>query len=63
VIQLLTAASPSLDWRHSQPGYAGLIVVLLLFIAAGFLVRSFLAHARKAREPWEGEEESDSDGR
>jgi hypothetical protein len=62
VIQLLTAANPPLDWKHSQPGYAGLIVVLLLFIATGFLVRSFLAHARKARQPWDGEKESDSDG-
>jgi hypothetical protein len=61
VILLLNATNPPIDWRHSQPGYAGLIVVLLLFIAAGFLVRSFLAHARKAKEPWEGEE-SDGDG-
>jgi hypothetical protein len=60
VILLLAATNPPIDWRHSQSGYAGLIVVLLLFIAAGFLVRSFLNHARKAREPWPGEE-ADSD--
>ena len=60
MIQLLTADYPPLDWKHSQPGYLGLIVVLLLFIGAGLLFRSFLKHARRAREPWEGED-SDPD--
>ena len=60
MIQLLTADYPPLDWKHGQPGYLGLIVVLLLFIGAGLLFRSFLKHARRAREPWEGED-SDPD--
>jgi len=61
VILLLSAANPPIDWKHAQPGYAGLIVVLILFAAMAFLVRSFIKHARKAREPWPGEE-TDSDG-
>jgi hypothetical protein len=55
VILLLTASNPPVDWRHAPPGYSALIVVGILFLAMVFLVRSFLKHARKAREPWEGE--------
>lgn len=61
MILLLAAANPPIDWHQTRPGYAGLIVVLVLFAAMAFLVRSFLKHARKAREPWPGEE-TDSDG-
>jgi hypothetical protein len=61
VIQLLTTDYPPLDWKHSQPGYLGLVVVLVLFVGAGLLFRSFLKHARKAREPWEGDESPTSD--
>jgi hypothetical protein len=61
VILLLAASNPPIDWRHAQPGYSGLIVVLILFTAMAFLVRSFLKHARKAREPWPGED-TDADG-
>jgi hypothetical protein len=64
VIELLpttlsTAASTPIDWRNAEPGYTALIVVGLLFLAMVFLVRSFLKHARRAREPWEGEDEGD----
>lgn len=61
MILLLSAANPPVDWRHAPPGYLGLIVVLILFTSMVFLVRSFLKHARKAKEPWPGEE-PDSDG-
>ena len=54
---LSTGANPPIDWRNSDPGFTALIVVGLLFLAMVFLVRSFLKHARRAREPWEGEDE------
>jgi len=64
VIALLSAtfsagANPPIDWRNSDPGFTALIVVGLLFLAMVFLVRSFLKHARRAREPWKGEDEGD----
>jgi hypothetical protein len=59
VIDLLSAANPPIDWRNAQPGFTALIVVGVLFVAMVFLVRSFLKHANKAREPWEGEGKGD----
>lgn len=53
---LLTASNPPIDWGHAEPGFTALILVVVLFVAMGFLVRSFLKHAKKAREPWEGED-------
>ena len=57
MIAVLSAANPPIDWRDAEPGFTALIVVGLLFLAMVFLVRSFLKHAKKAREPWEGEDE------
>jgi hypothetical protein len=59
VIALLSAANPPIDWRHAEPGFTALIVVGVLFVAVAFLWRSFLKHAKRAREPWEGEDEGD----
>jgi len=64
VIELLptavsTAANPPIDWHNAQPGFTALIVVGVLFLAMFFLARSFLKHARRAREPWEGEDDGD----
>lgn len=59
MIELLTGDYPPLDWDHSRPGFTALIVVGLLFVAAALLVRSFLKHARRAQEPWEGEDHDD----
>ncbi len=56
---LSTGANPPIDWRNSDPGFTALSVVGVLFLAMVFLVRSFLKHARRAREPWEGEDEGD----
>ena len=58
-VTLSIAANAPIDWRNAEPGYTALIVVGLLFLAMVFLVRSFLKHARRAREPWEGEDEGD----
>lgn len=59
MIALLSAANPPVEWRNSEPGFTALIVVGALFLAMFFLWRSFLKHARKAREPWEGENEGE----
>ena len=59
MIELLSAANPPIDWRNAQPSFMALIVVGVLFAAMAVLVRSFLKHARRAREPWEGEDEGD----
>ena len=56
---LLSAAAAPIDWRNAEPGFTALIVVGLLFLSMVFLVRSFLKHARRAREPWEGEDKGD----
>lgn len=59
MIELVTSDYPPIDWRHSQPGFTALIVVGVLFVVVALLFRSFLKHARKAREPWEGEDHDD----
>ena len=56
---LSTASNPPIEWRNAEPGFTALIVVGLLFLSMFFLARSFLKHARRAREPWEGEDEGD----
>jgi RsiW-degrading membrane proteinase PrsW (M82 family) len=45
------------DWQNSRPGYTALIVVGVLAIAFAFLMRSFIKHVRKAREPWDDDPE------
>lgn len=57
MIALLSATNPPIDWQHAAPGYTALVVVGLLFVAMVFLVRSFLKHVKKAKEPWEGDED------
>jgi hypothetical protein len=45
-----------LDPDDVKPGWVALGIVALLCVAVYFLCRSFLAHARKAQKPWEGED-------
>jgi hypothetical protein len=59
VIALLSAANPPLDWRNVEPGFTALILVGVLFVAVALLWRSFLKHAKRAGEPWEGEKKDD----
>lgn len=59
MIDLLSAANPPIDWRSSDSGFTALILVVVLFISVALLWRSFLKHAKKAKEPWEGEDEGD----
>jgi hypothetical protein len=62
VIALLSALSaasnPPIDWQHGKPGYTALFVVGAIVIAVAFLWRSMLKHVKKAKEPWEGEEDA-----
>jgi hypothetical protein len=45
-----------LDPNDVKPGWVALGIVCVLIVATFFLCRSFLAHARKAQRPWEGED-------
>jgi hypothetical protein len=44
-----------LDPNDVKPGWLALGIVVLLIIAVALLCRSFLAHARNAQKPWDGE--------
>lgn len=46
-----------------KPGWLALGIVVILIIATAILCRSFLAHARKAGKPWEGEDTDSGVGR
>ncbi|MEO6472627.1 MAG: hypothetical protein ABIR57_11680 [Aeromicrobium sp.] len=45
-----------LDPNDVKPGWVALSIVVILCVATFFLLRSFIKHARKAGEPWEGEQ-------
>lgn len=45
-----------LDPNDVKPGWVALGIVIILCIAVAILCRSFLMHAKKAEQPWEGEE-------
>ena len=51
-----TTRDKPLDPNDVKPGWVALGIVVLLIIATFFLCRSFLAHARKAQKPWDGED-------
>lgn len=53
--ELATRDKP-LDPNDVKPGWVALGIVVILCIAVFFLCRSFLTHARKAEQPWDGEE-------
>ena len=43
-----------------RPGWLALGIVTLLGVAVFFLSKSFARHARKAAQPWEGDDEQDA---
>lgn len=51
----LVAREKPLDPNDVKPGYLALLIVILLCVATYFLLRSFVKHTRKARQPWEGD--------
>lgn len=57
----VAAADPSgLDPETVKPGWLGLAVVLGLALGVTVLVRSFAKHTRRANQPWEGEQTSET---
>jgi hypothetical protein len=45
-----------LDPNDVKPGWLALGIVVILIVAVFLLCRSFLAHARRAQQPWDGED-------
>lgn len=43
------------DSADVKPGWVALGIVVLLCVAVFFLCRSFIRHAKKADQPWDGE--------
>jgi hypothetical protein len=56
LLALATAEVP-IDEQHVRPGWIAMVVVGLLILATVVLMRSFVKHARRAREPWPGEDD------
>jgi hypothetical protein len=46
--------------ENVRPGWLAMLVVGLLIVATVILLRSFVKHARRAREPWPGDEDDDA---
>ncbi|MGA9101585.1 hypothetical protein [Aeromicrobium sp.] len=59
VLDLVTADVP-LTPENVRPGWLAMLVVGILIVATVILVRSFLKHARRAAEPWPGEQDHDA---
>jgi hypothetical protein len=59
VITAFVSADVPLTPENVKPGWLALGVVALLCLATFVLARSFLKHARRASEPWPGEERDD----
>jgi hypothetical protein len=56
LLSLVTADVP-VDEQHVRPGWIAMVVVGLLILATVLLLFSFVKHARRAREPWPGEDD------
>jgi divalent metal cation (Fe/Co/Zn/Cd) transporter len=50
------AAEPAFSKEDVKPGWVALGIVAILCVATYFLVRSFIRHAKKAQQPWQGED-------
>ena len=59
MLALATAEVP-IDQQHVRPGWIAMLVVGLLILATVVLMRSFVKHARRAGEPWPGEDDDSS---
>jgi hypothetical protein len=56
MLALATAEVP-IDQQHVRPGWIAMLVVGLLILATVVLMFSFVKHARRASEPWQGEKD------
>lgn len=55
----LTTEDVPLTPENVRPGWLAMLVVALLIVATVILLRSFVKHSRRAREPWPGDEDGD----
>ena len=58
LVALVTADVP-LTPENVRPGWLAMLVVALLIVATVALLFSFVKHARRAREPWPGDDDAD----
>lgn len=54
---ILADVSQELDERKIVAGWVGLFLLLAMIVVLVLLFMSFAKHVRKAREPWEGEDD------
>ena len=54
-IAAFVSAEPAFTKEDVKPGWVALGIVAALCVATYFLARSFLRHAKKAQQPWDGE--------
>lgn len=55
-LALITASDTPLPPEDYRPaGYVAMVIVGILIVATYFLLRSFIKHAHKAKQPWEGD--------
>jgi hypothetical protein len=50
------SAEKPLTPENVRPGGLAFLVVMLLCVATFLLARSFLKHAKKAQQPWDGDD-------
>ncbi len=55
---VFVSAEKPLTPANVRPGGLAFAVVVILCLATFLLARSFLKHAKKAQQPWEGEDPS-----
>lgn len=59
---LVTTEQPrGLDPNIVRPGWLALGIVTALGVAVFFLAKSFAKHAKRAEQPWEGDEDVTSE--
>lgn len=56
----VTTAEVPLTPENVRPGWLAMLVVGILILALVVLLRSFIKHAKRAAQPWEGEKDNDS---
>lgn len=56
----LANADVPLTPENVRPGWIAMLVVALLIVATVALLFSFAKHARRAREPWPGDDDGDA---
>lgn len=56
-LALIAASDKPLAPEDYRPaGYVAMAIVGILIVATYFLLRSFIKHTHKAKQPWEGDD-------